>query len=258
MHVVFGILGLAGTLLATVALEHTQVRFTGLLYGPALLLLLAAPPFVALTSHGLEQILATVQAVWRAIRFSPRRSRAQLYDELTRFAAEARRGRAAEALAIAERASNPLLRQLGPLVLKRYAPEDIERTAATASWCLASAMRRAEDVLGSLARVAPAMGLVGTTLGLITLLRELQNFEQLGPSMALALLCTLYGLVLANALYQPLSRLVHDHAVVLQEEGRLLSRALLLVAAEKPLADVRALFETPAADLGPEPRLALG
>ncbi|TMA25636.1 MAG: hypothetical protein E6J78_16925 [Deltaproteobacteria bacterium] len=258
MHVILGILALAATLLATIALEHTQTHFTGLLYGPALLLLLLAPPCVALTSHGVEQLVDTAKELWRAVRFSPRRSRAQLYDELTRFAAEFRRGRAAEALATVERADHALLRQLGPLVLKRYAPEEIERTASTAGYCLASSMKRAEDVLASLARVSPAMGLVGTTLGLIMLLRELQNFEQLGPSMALALLCTLYGLVLANALYQPLSRLVHDHAVILQEEARLLTRALLLIAAEKPLADVRALFDAPSAEAAPEPRLALG
>src|SRR5205823_13399714 len=108
--------------------------------------------------------------------------------------------------------------------------------------CLSSALKRSEDVLTSLARVAPAMGLVGTTLGLIGLLRDLSNFTQLGPSMALALLCTLYGLVLANGLYQPLARLVHVHAVVTMEEARLLSRALILVGEGKPLADVRALF----------------
>ena len=72
MHVIFGILGLAATLALTVALEHTQVRFTGLLYGPALLLLLAAPPCIALTSHGVEQLAATAHAVWGAIRFSAR------------------------------------------------------------------------------------------------------------------------------------------------------------------------------------------
>ena len=120
-------------------------------------------------------------------------------------------------------------------------------------------MKRSEDVLTSLARVAPATGLVGTTLGLISLLKDLRNFEQLGPSMALALLCTLYGLLLANAVYQPLARLVHVHAVTRMEEARLLTRALLLVGEGKPLADVRALFgvssEAPAA---PRIDLAMG
>src|SRR5205807_431345 len=185
----------------------------------------------------------------------------------SRFAAEVRRGRPVEALAIAEDARHDLVRQLAPLVVKQYSPEDIERTAATAIAVLASAMKRSEDVLTSLARVAPAVGLVGTTLGLITfavlasamkrsedvltslarvapavglvgttlglisLLRDLSNFAQLGPSMALALLCTLYGLVLANAVYQPLARLVHAHSLVAAEEAKLLTRSLERLAA---------------------------
>jgi chemotaxis protein MotA len=79
-------------------------------------------------------------------------------------------------------------------------------------------------------------------------LRDLSNFTQLGPSMALALLCTLYGLVLANALYQPLGRMVHAHSLASSEDARLLTRALALLAEGKPIADVRNLFEAPAAD----------
>ena len=150
------------------------------------------------------------------------------------------------------------MRQLAPLVVKQYSPEDIERTAATASSVLASTMKRSEDVLTALARVAPAVGLVGTTLGLITLLKDLRNFDRLGPSMALALLCTLYGLVLANGLYQPLARLVHVHAVATLEEARLLSRGLILVGEGKPLADVRALFGSDGIEAAPRAEVALG
>ena len=64
--------------------------------------------------------------------------------------------------------------------------------------------------------------------------------------MALALLCTLYGLVLANGLYQPLARMVHAHSLSFAEDARLLSRALALLADGKPVADVRNLFEAPA------------
>jgi chemotaxis protein MotA len=84
---------------------------------------------------------------------------------------------------------------------------------------------------------------VGTVLGLIALLKDLSRFDQLGPSMALALLCTLYGLVLANAVYQPLARIIHSHMTVSVEEARLITRALVLIREDKPLADVRKLFE---------------
>jgi chemotaxis protein MotA len=179
---------------------------------------------------------------------------------VTRFASEFRRGRAAEALSIADASTHPLFRQLAPLVVRQYEPAEIEKTASAAAYVVTSSLKRSEDVLTSLARVAPAVGLIGTTLGLINLLRDLSNFTQLGPSMALALLCTLYGLVLANGLYQPLARMVHAHSLALAEQARLLTRALALLAAGKPIADVRNLFEAedPASLARFEPGGALG
>jgi chemotaxis protein MotA len=259
MHVLVGLFGFAAVLAATMAAEQSH-KFTGFLHPPALLLLGFAPVCAALVSYRPEELRDAFAAVARALRRAPSRARAELYDELTRFAAEARRGRPAEALAAAEGSSSALLRQLAPLVVKQYAPEEIERTAAAAAYCLASSLKRSEDVLTSLARVAPAIGLVGTTLGLISLLRDLSNFAQLGPSMALALLCTLYGLVLANALYQPLARLVHAHSLVVAEEAKLLTRALALLSEGKPVADVRNLFEAKVAGaaMRAAPDVALG
>ena len=258
MHVAFGMLGFAAVLAATVLLEQREAAFSGLIYRPALLLLCAGPLFISLISHKLEELAICARTVLKAMRFSATRSRATLHEELSRFAAEVRRGRPGEALAISESAQHELVRQLAPLVVKQCSAEDIERTAATASSVLASTMKRSEDVLTALARVAPAVGLVGTTLGLITLLKDLRNFDRLGPSMALALLCTLYGLVLANGLYQPLARLVHVHAVATLEEARLLSRALILVGEGKPLADVRALFGADRIETAPRAEVALG
>jgi chemotaxis protein MotA len=249
MHVLVGLFGFAAALAATMAAEQSH-KFTGFLHPPALLLLGIGPICAALVSYRPEELRDAIAAVARALRRPPSRARAELYDELTRFAAESRRGRPAEALAAADAATNPLLRQLAPLVVKQYGPDEIERTAAAASYCLASSLKRSEDVLTSLARVAPAVGLVGTTLGLISLLRDLSNFAQLGPSMALALLCTLYGLVLANAVYQPLARLVHAHSLIAAEEAKLLTRALALLAEGKPVADVRNLFDANVATAG--------
>jgi chemotaxis protein MotA len=248
MHVVVGALGFAAVFAMAFLFEETQ-QFTGLLYPPALLLVGLGPPFIVLVSYRFGEIGRCLQAVWHASRFDAASSRRALYEDLTRFTTELRQRRFAEAMDAAERARNPLLRQLAPLALKQYDAESLERTGAAATYCVASALKQQEEILASLARIAPATGLVGTVLGLIALLRDLARFEQLGPSMALALLCTLYGLLLANALYQPLARLLHHRAAVLLEESKLLTRGLLLAAAGKPLADVRGLFDVAA---GPE------
>ena len=257
MHAVVGILGFAAVLFATVTLQRADGGFGGFLYKPALLLIGVGPLFIALVSSKLEELVEVGREIARCIRFSAARSRAEPVDELGRFAADLRRGKPAEALAAADASGHALLRRLAPLVVKQYAPDELERTAAAAAFAQVSALKRTEDVLTGLARVAPATGLVGTTLGLIALLKDLRNFEQLGPAMALALLCTLYGLVLANGFYQPLARLVHVRAVVIQEESRLLARALVLVGEGKPLADVRTLFGEDGAAAAAAPRLAM-
>jgi chemotaxis protein MotA len=249
MHVLVGIAGFA-LVFAAAYLSGRSHAFTGLVYPPALLLVGLGPPFVVLVSFRFREVARCAQAVLHAARFDPARSRRALYEDVARFAAELRQRRPAEALAAAERARNPLLRQLAPLALKQYGGDAIERTSAAATYCLASALKAHEDMCASLARVSPAAGLIGTVLGLVALLRDLSRFDQLGPAMALALLCTLYGLLLANAVYQPLARLLHHRAAILLEESKLLTRALVLAAEGKPLADVRALFDVAA---GPEP-----
>ncbi len=242
MHVLIGLIGLSGLLYYTATSGHTHA-FSGLLYVPALVLLVFAPLFIAMISYSFEQLWTCATALKRSFGYSARKSRAALYEDLMRFATEIRQRRPAEALAAAEKSTHPLLRQLAPLVVKQYAAQSVESTSGTATYCLTSSLKRSEEILTTLSRVAPAIGLVGTVVGLIALLKDLSRFDQLGPSMALALLCTLYGLVLANAVYQPLARLIHSYATITVEESRLLTRALVLIGEGKPLADLRTLFE---------------
>lgn len=243
MNVVLGLGALAAALYFAATGSHTA-GFEGvdLLHVPALVLLLVGPVAVVMLSVRLSEWLTGMRALTRAFSFSAEASRELLYEDLSRVAAELRRRQPAAALEAADQADHELLRQLVPLVVKQYPAETFERTAATATACLASAHRRSEAIFSGLAKAAPAMGLVGTVLGLISLMRDLQDATQLGPSMALALLCTLYGLVLANAVYQPCARRLGAYTAARIEEARLITRALLLINDGRSLSDVRALF----------------
>ena len=52
---------------------------------------------------------------------------------------------------------------------------------------------------------APAMGLIGTLIGLVQMLGNLEDPSTIGPSMAVALLTTFYGALLANMVFSPLA-----------------------------------------------------
>jgi chemotaxis protein MotA len=57
----------------------------------------------------------------------------------------------------------------------------------------------------NMATVAPAMGMIGTLVGLVQMLANMSDPASIGPAMAVALLTTLYGAVIANAFAQPLA-----------------------------------------------------
>lgn len=61
------------------------------------------------------------------------------------------------------------------------------------------------DLLNTFATFAPAMGMIGTVIGLVQMLQNMSDPSSIGPAMAVALLTTFYGAILANLIFTPLS-----------------------------------------------------
>jgi flagellar motor component MotA len=70
---------------------------------------------------------------------------------------------------------------------------------------------------------APAWGMIGTILGMVTMFATMSDPSKLGPAMATALLATLYGAVIANAIATPIADKLH---VKIEEEE--ISRTLII------------------------------
>ncbi len=90
--------------------------------------------------------------------------------------------------------------------------EDIERVLRTE---MESAHDREEKAIGvfeTLGNYAPAMGLIGTIIGLVQMLGSLGQSEAIGPAMAVALLTTLYGALLANLIFLPFAGKIRRYA----------------------------------------------
>ena len=70
---------------------------------------------------------------------------------------------------------------------------------------------------------APAWGMIGTILGMVTMFANMSDPSKLGPAMATALLATLYGAVIANMIALPIADKLH---IKLEEEE--ISRTLII------------------------------
>jgi chemotaxis protein MotA len=61
------------------------------------------------------------------------------------------------------------------------------------------------NILLAVGGTAPAMGMIGTLIGLVQMLQTMSDPSSIGPAMAVALLTTFYGAVIANVLCMPLA-----------------------------------------------------
>ncbi len=69
---------------------------------------------------------------------------------------------------------------------------------------------KGQAIFKAIADVAPAMGMIGTLIGLVQMLSAMDDPKAIGPAMAVALLTTLYGAIIANAFATPIAdKLAH-------------------------------------------------
>ena len=62
-----------------------------------------------------------------------------------------------------------------------------------------------QRIFTALGGIAPAMGMIGTLIGLVQMLSNMDDPKSIGPAMAVALLTTLYGAIIANAFALPIA-----------------------------------------------------
>lgn len=58
-------------------------------------------------------------------------------------------------------------------------------------------------IMGAVAGLTPAFGMIGTLVGLVLMLANMSDPNSIGPAMAVALITTLYGAILANLIFTP-------------------------------------------------------
>ncbi|MDQ0338410.1 chemotaxis protein MotA [Caldalkalibacillus uzonensis] len=64
---------------------------------------------------------------------------------------------------------------------------------------------RGHQLISKAAELSPGWGMVGTIVGLVLMLQQIDNPQAIGPAIALALITTLYGVLLANLVFNPIA-----------------------------------------------------
>jgi chemotaxis protein MotA len=103
------------------------------------------------------------------------------------------------------RVRDPFLTKAVELMIDGIEPEDISNILETEVGFLAERHRLGAEIFNTMGNFAPAMGMMGTLIGLVQMLMQMSDPNSIGPAMAIALLTTFYGVILANLIFIPVS-----------------------------------------------------
>lgn len=126
-----------------------------------------------------------------------------LIKTLGEFAIIARREGILALESHANEADDEFLGKSIQLAIDGTAPELIRDILTTEVAFMEDRHNRGQAILGAMGTSAPAFGMIGTLIGLVQMLAGMEDPSQIGLGMAVALLTTLYGAILANVVFIP-------------------------------------------------------
>jgi chemotaxis protein MotA len=197
-----GLVFAVGLIAVAIYIGHSKANFFNV---PAMMIVVfgtAAVTSVSYSGEELKRLGSVIRNTLMRRNGSPTVMARQLMDLAT---IARKRGLLALASADQELRKDPFLHKAVQLVTDGYSGEDIDRLLGQEVDSLIERHRRSASIIRRASEVAPAMGLIGTLVGLVQMLAELSNPENIGPAMAVALLTTFYGAILGTVVLGPLA-----------------------------------------------------
>ena len=155
-------------------------------------------------SFPLARITGLVSVVKKSM-FNEAGNPAETIAELVRYAEVARREGILSLENLMSEMKDPFIVRGVKMAVDGTDPELIQSILDTELHALSERHAQGKAVLDALAKYAPAFGMIGTLLGLIFMLRSMDDPSKIGPGMAVALITTLYGALIANLFASPVA-----------------------------------------------------
>jgi len=121
------------------------------------------------------------------------------------------------------------------LIVDGTDPELVRNILETEITFIESRHKDSQGVFETLASYGPAYGMIGTLIGLIQMLQKLNDPSNIGPAMAVALITTFYGSILANFVFSPIAgklKIRSSEEIILKEV--MIEGLLSIQAGENP------------------------
>ncbi|ABV34376.1 MULTISPECIES: motility protein A [Pseudothermotoga] len=201
---------------------------------PSLFITIGGAIASTIASHPKEKSFKIIQVMMSTFK-EPKIDNVGLVRTLVSFSEKARR----EGLLSLEENLNeiedPFMKKALQLVIDGTDPDLLKNMMETEMDLIEEDLAGEKALMDSAGAYAPAYGMIGTLIGLIAMLKTLNNPETLGPGMSVALITTFYGSILSNAVFLPMGEKIGKRAAkILRQKQMILEGVLSIQAGENP------------------------
>lgn len=194
-----GLLGSMGIVIAAMVLGGDAGIFVN---PPSLLIVVGGTLLVVLMKYTLQQFLAAGKIAVKAFMFKSQNPE-DIITETVELADAARKG---GLLSLEEKeVANSFMQRGIQLLVDGHDPEIVRMLLNKEMRLTVERHDFGSRIFRAMGDVAPAMGMIGTLVGLVQMLANMSDPKSIGPAMAIALLTTLYGAMIANMLVLPIA-----------------------------------------------------
>ncbi len=187
-----------GIIVAAIATGGDVMLFVNV---PSLLIVIGGTFGVTLMRVPLSDFLRSFGILGKAF-FNKNKDPNELIEEAVRLADVARKN---GLLALeGEEISDPFMKKGITLCVDGHEPAFVKSMLQKEIDQMVSRNEAGQDMWKGVGDLAPAMGMIGTLVGLVQMLANMSDPASIGPAMAVALLTTLYGAMVANCFALPM------------------------------------------------------
>ena len=181
---------------------------------PAILIVLGGTAAITTVCFSFKEMIGVFKIVSKAL-FSSTRNAPEAALQVMQIAQMARKSGVLSLQNISDQINKqPFLSKGITMVIDGIPGEQVERVLRLEIISMMDRHQKSAGILRRAAEFAPAMGLIGTLVGLVQMLGNLQDPTTIGPSMAVALLTTFYGAILANLVFIPLASKLERNSIL--------------------------------------------
>jgi chemotaxis protein MotA len=196
---------------------------------PSILIVLGGTIGATLIAYPLGDVLGILGVVKNAFLVKLKRPN-EVIVQLVEFASKARRDGILALEGPANELSDAFLKRGLQLAVDGQEPDAIEGILQTEIDKVRSRHKKGADILSAMGIFAPALGMIGTLIGLVQMLQNMSDPNAIGPAMAVALITTFYGAILANLVFNPLAKKLGGRSEDEIEVKELMLQGILSIA----------------------------